>query len=90
VTFAVGTRVVRNTNSTDASPESIQCNIEDEAISPSYDLATFPPPPIHSPVSKLDRRHTGRLRMKHSLLTGGGGGEVEGASSYDGEKPCSL
>ncbi len=34
----------------------------------SYDSAPHPPP---SPVSKLDRRHTGLLRKRGSLLTGG-------------------
>jgi hypothetical protein len=43
----------------------------------------FPPP---SPVSKLDRRHTGRLRKRDKLLTGEGG---RGAESYDGEKAWS-
>jgi hypothetical protein len=32
------------------------------------------PLPPSSPVSKLDRRHTGRLRKGDNLLTGGGGG----------------
>jgi hypothetical protein len=32
----------------------------------------LPPPP--SPVTKLDRRHTGRLRKKDNLLTGERGG----------------
>ena len=31
-------------------------------------ICPLPPPP--SPVSKLDRRHTGRLRKKDNLLTG--------------------
>ncbi len=43
--------------------ESIECFIEDQAFSPSHDL---PPPP----VSKLDWRHTGRMRKRDSLLTG--------------------
>ncbi len=34
-------------------------------------LELAPPPP--SPVSKLDRRNTGRLRKKDKLLTGEGG-----------------
>jgi len=42
-----------------------------------------PPPPPHSPISKLDRRHTGRLRKRDNLLSEEGGGE---ARSYDGEK----
>ncbi len=31
-------------------------------------FSTTPPPPL--PVSKLDRRHTGRLRKRDNLLTG--------------------
>jgi hypothetical protein len=38
------------------------------------------------PPSKLDRRHTGRLRKRDSLLTGEGEEEREGAKSYDSEK----
>jgi hypothetical protein len=59
-------------------PESIEYFIDGQALSPSYDLA----PP--SPISKLDRRHTGRLRKRDNLLTWGGGGR--GAKSYDCEK----
>jgi hypothetical protein len=40
----------------------------------------LPPPPI----SKLDRRHTGRLRKRDNLLTWGGGGR--GAKLYECEK----
>ncbi len=36
------------------------------------DLVPHPPPPPSS-VSKLDRRHTGRLRKRDKLLTGEGG-----------------
>jgi|688.fasta_scaffold396689_1 hypothetical protein len=43
------------------------------------------PPPLHPSQYKLDRRHTGILRKRDSLLTGGGR-EGEGAKSYDGEK----
>ncbi len=47
---------------------------EDQAFYPSYDLAPLPPPPTSSsPVSKLDRRHTGRLRKRDNLLTRSGG-----------------
>ncbi len=44
--------------------------------------------PPSSPVSKLDRRHTGRLRKRDNFLTGewGTGG---GAKSYEGEKAWS-
>jgi hypothetical protein len=47
---------------------------------------SFPPP---SPVSKLDRRHTGRLLKRDNFLTGEGEGVGEGAKSYDGEKAWS-
>ncbi len=42
--------------------------IEDQAFSLSYPL------PTTSPVSKLDRRHTRRLRKRDNLLRGEGGG----------------
>jgi hypothetical protein len=44
------------------------------AFSPQNDLAPHKPIPP-SPVSKLDRRHTGRLRKRGNLLRGGGVGE---------------
>jgi hypothetical protein len=45
-------------------------------------------PPL--PVSKLDRRHRGRLRKRDNLVLGEGRvGEREGAKSYDGEKAWS-
>jgi hypothetical protein len=44
--------------------ESIECFKEDQAFSPSHD----PPPPIPIPVSRLDRRHTGRLIKKDYLM----------------------
>ncbi len=34
---------------------------------PSYELAPTPPPPTPSPVSKLNWRHTGRLRKRDNL-----------------------
>jgi hypothetical protein len=47
----------------------------------------------HSPVSKLDRRHTGRLRKRDNLQTegrwGGGEGSGRGAESYDCKKSWS-
>jgi hypothetical protein len=47
-----------------------------------------PLPP--SPISELDRRHTGRMRKEDNLLTGEGGRGVGGAKSYDdGEKAWS-
>jgi hypothetical protein len=78
--------VVRNTNSTKAAPESIQCNIEDKAFSPSYDLVT--PHPLSHPLSGQKawpaiHRETENERQ---LADGEGGGEVEGSSSYDGDK----
>ncbi len=39
-----------------------------------------------SPVSKLDQRHTGRLRRRDNSLTWEGGGGWGGAKSYSGEK----
>ncbi len=38
------------------------------------------------PLSKLDQWHTGRLRKRDSLQTGGGEWGGWGAKSYDGEK----
>jgi hypothetical protein len=51
-----------------------------------YDL---PPPPSSPPASndsKLDRRHTGRLRKRDNLLTGEVGRGGAGAKSYDGNQ----
>jgi hypothetical protein len=48
-------------------------------------LAPPPPPPL-SPVSKLDRRHTGRLKKRDKLLREEGVGEEPNHKSYDGEK----
>jgi hypothetical protein len=39
-----------------------------------YDLDPPPSPHPPSPVSKLDRRHTGRLRKRENFLTGEGTG----------------
>jgi hypothetical protein len=39
-------------------------------------------PGLLNPVSKLDRRRTGRVRKRNNLLTGKGGGDWEGAKSY--------
>jgi hypothetical protein len=59
---------------------------EDQAFSPSYNKAPPPPsPPPLSPISKLDRRHTGRLRKRDNQrekVAGGGGG----AKTYDSER----
>jgi hypothetical protein len=70
--------------------KSTEWFVEDQAVSPSYDSRFFPLPLHPSPVtvSKLDRRHTGRLR-KRDNLTGEGGGEGDGAKLYDGEKALS-
>jgi hypothetical protein len=71
--------------------ESIECFIEfidGQAISRTYDLVLLPPLPS-SPFSKLDRRHTGRLRNRDNLLTWGGGGGEEGGKSYDRKKAWS-
>ncbi len=56
--------------------EGIECFIEDKAFLRLYDMApvSSPIPFPLSPVNKLDRRHTGRLRKRDNLLTGGGGG----------------
>jgi hypothetical protein len=59
------------------SPKESQWFIEDQAFSQSLDLAHRPPPiPPPSPVRKLDRRLTGRLRKRDNSMTteGGGGG----------------
>ncbi len=69
--------------------DSIEWFIEAQAFSRSYDIIPRPSPPPYSPVSKLDRRHTGRLL--DNLLTGEGGGEEggRGAESYDRKKAWS-
>jgi hypothetical protein len=62
------------------------------SFSDSYDLAPRPPPnPLPPPVSKLDQRHSGRLREREKLLkveVGEGGGR--GAESYNRKKVCLL
>jgi hypothetical protein len=55
---------------------STELFIEDQAFSPSYDSDPPQPPPL-SPVSKLDKRNTGRLRKRDNSLKGGGVGEEE-------------
>ncbi len=50
-------------------PESIEWFREDQAFSPSYNLAP-PQPRPPSPVSKLHPRHIGKLRKRASLLIG--------------------
>jgi hypothetical protein len=67
--------------------ESIQCFMEGQASSQSYDLAPRSPSPPRPPVSKLHRRHKGRLRKRDNLLTGDvGEGGGRGAESYDRKK----
>jgi hypothetical protein len=41
------------------------------------------------PVSKLHRRHTGRLRKSDNLVTGEGEGGERGAKSYDSKEAWS-
>ncbi len=68
--------------------ESIEWFIENQPFSPSYDLA----PSLLLllfPVSKPDRRHTGRLRYRDNLLTGEGEWGRGGAKSYDSKKAWS-
>jgi hypothetical protein len=60
-------------------------NCSGPAVSLSYYLAP-PPAPNPFPVSKLDGRHTGRLRKRDNLLTGETGRDGGGAKLYDGEK----
>ncbi len=63
----------------------IECFIEGQASSLSYDLAPRQTP---SPVRKLVRRHTGRL--SDHLLTGEGEGGGLGAGSTPARKPGPL
>ncbi len=58
-----------------AETESIERDIEGQAFLWSFDSAPPTPPP---PASKLDRRHTRRLRTRVKLPTGDG----RGAESY--------
>jgi hypothetical protein len=50
-----------------------------------YDLAARPPPPLSS-FSKLDRRHTGRLKKRDNLPTREGGGRVWAKSQIIGSQ----
>ncbi len=62
--------------------------IEGQAFSRSYDLAPSPSPPP-SPGSKLEQRHTGRLRKRDKLLAGEVEGDGRGAELYDSTKAWS-
>jgi hypothetical protein len=55
-------------------------------LSRRHKIWLLPHPP--SPVSKLDRQHTGRRRKRDNLLTGGIG--WEGAKSYDRKPGSSI
>ncbi len=61
------------------SPDSIECFIEDQAFSRSYDLAPRPPPPLR--VSLTGDKDTERLRKRVNLRTG------EGRKQGVGEEP---
>ncbi len=56
--------------------------IEGQAFLWSYDSAPRPPPPP-SHAGNLDRRHTGRLRKRGSLLTGKGGSGGGGGAGVE-------
>ncbi len=64
-------------------PESIQCKIEYQAFSPSYDLAPSPSPPLSdSPVNKLSLFLSLPVCRQSSLLTEGGGEEPKHMMLY--------
>jgi hypothetical protein len=52
-------------------------------------FGSSPTPCLNSPVRKLERRHTGRLRKRDNVLKGEGEEGRGGAKSYDGEKAWS-
>jgi hypothetical protein len=69
--------------------KSIEWFIEDQAFSPPYDLVWLLRTPS-PPGSKLDRRHTGRLRKRDNLLTWDGAGEGVGEELTTARKPFPL
>jgi hypothetical protein len=74
-----------------SAPESVKSFIEDHAFSRSYDLALRPSTPPPSPVSKLDWRHTGRLRKRdNTLLPGEGEGAGKEMNHSAARKPGLL
>jgi hypothetical protein len=67
--------------------ESIERFIEDQAFSPSYDLAPLPPYPLsRQQVVSLSQSSCVPCLLRGELGQGEGGGE---AKSYDGEKAWS-
>ncbi len=62
---------------------SIEWFKEGQAFFRSYDLAPRRPPPPLFPFNKLDRRHTGRQRIRDILLVREGEWAGRGAKSYD-------
>ncbi len=80
-----------STVSSESTLESIKGFLEDQAISPLFDLAPHPSPRPRFPVSKLDRRNTGRYEKERQLADGrlGAGGGGGGARSYADEKAWS-
>ncbi len=69
----------------------IECFIEDQAVSPSYDLAPSPsPPPRSPPVSKEFRFPSLCVCRRSSLLMVEEGGDGGGAKSFDSEKVWPL
>ena len=68
--------------------ETIELFIEDQALSPSYDLA--PPPPRRPPSVNSSRPATHRKTERDNLLADGRSGRGEGAKSYEGEKAWSC
>ncbi len=70
--------------------ESIELFIEGHGLSSGRMIWLLAHPLPPSPISKLDRRHTGRLRKRDNVLTGGWGeGEGEEQNQYDRKKAWS-